>query len=68
MIGVISMVREHQINYVKPNMTALHGRLGREIFDTIMNTPKPDLTEVNRRADEVESRNLAARKAKKNEK
>lgn len=68
MNGVIKMAKKQQINYIKPNMTALHGRLGREIFETIMNTPKPDLTELNRRADEVESRILAARKAKRNEK
>ena len=64
MNGVIKMAKEHQINYVKPNMSALPGRIGREIFETIMNTPKPDLTELNRRSDEVESRILAARKAK----
>ena len=65
MTGVHVMFKTRKkTRYVKPNMV-LHGRMGREILETIMNTPKPDLTELNRQADEVESRIMAARKAEK---
>ena len=64
MEGVVYMFdtqRVREIRYIKPNMGALRGRIGREILETIRNTPKPDLTELNRQADEVETRILAAR-------
>lgn len=60
MFGLKRKTRE--IRYVKPNMGALHGRVGRKILETIRNTPKPDLSEMDRRAEAVEARILAARK------
>ena len=48
---VMVMKKEHEIRYVKPNMGALHGRIGRSILETIRNTLRPDRTELNRRAD-----------------
>lgn len=50
--------------YYKPNMANLRGRMGRSIYETIMNTPKPDLTELERKANEVERRVIAERQRK----
>lgn len=50
--------------YYKPNMANLRGRMGRSIYETIMNTPKPDLTELERKANEVERRVLEERRRK----
>lgn len=61
MEGAIYM-RNEQINYVKPNMAALHGKIGRSIIETILNTPKPDDSRLKERAREVEARMLAAKK------
>ena len=44
------------ITYGKPNMAALEGELGRRIIDTIMSTPRPDLTELERKCAEVNAR------------
>ena len=44
------------ITYGKPNMAALAGELGRRIIDTIMSTPRPDLTELERKCAEVNAR------------
>lgn len=52
--------------YGKPSMTNLPVDLGRRIFNTIMNTPKPDDREVDRKASEIEDRIRAAR-SKKND-
>ena len=51
--------RKRQRMYYKPNIGALHGRVGRSIMETIMNTPKPDLTEARRKADECRAAMLA---------
>lgn len=52
--------------YGKPNMTNLPTDLGKSIFNTIMNTPRPDDREVDRKAAEVEDRIRRAR-SKKND-
>ena len=52
-------LKKQQSVYYKPNIGALHGKVGRSIMETIMNTPKPDLTEVRRKADECRSAMLA---------
>lgn len=61
-IEVTIMKKEHEIRYVKPNIGALHGRIGRSILETIRNTPRPDRTDLEKRADEARARLLAARK------
>lgn len=50
--------------YGKPNMTNLPPDLGRRIFDTIMNTPRPDDRELERKVAEIEDRIRAARNQK----
>ncbi|NEX00446.1 hypothetical protein SAMN04487829_0013 [Pseudobutyrivibrio sp. NOR37] len=55
-------MRNKQINYIKPNMGALHGRIGRSILETILNTPKPDDSKLRERAKEVEALMLEAKK------
>lgn len=40
------------VNYYKPNMSNLKGRLGREIMTAIKNTPPSDHSNLNKFADE----------------
>ena len=62
MKGAISM-KKHEIRYVKPNIGALKGPVGRSILETIRNTPRPDMTALTKEADAVLA-NLAAEKKK----
>ena len=55
------MAKHKEINYYKPNMGALRGKIGQSIIETILNTPKPDHTNLKREADEY----LMARMAEK---
>jgi hypothetical protein len=48
--------------FSKPNMSNLKGKLGRSILATIRNTPKPDLSELEKQTRTVENRILAARR------
>ena len=50
------------IQYSKPNMNNLHGKVGRSILDTIRNTPKLDRKILQAEADAFEARILAAQK------
>lgn len=52
--------------YGKPNMTNLPADLGRSIFNTIMNTPRPDDRAIDKKAAEIEDRIRDAR-SKKND-
>ena len=56
-------MRNKNINYVKPNMAAIHGKIGRYIIETIRNTPKPDDSRLKERAEEVEALMLAAKRS-----
>ena len=47
--------------YGKPSLTNLPYELGKSIIDQIMSTPKPDFTEMRKRANEVEEKILEAR-------
>lgn len=55
------MKKEHEICYVKPNIGALRGRIGRSILETIRNTPRPDRTDLEKRAEECKRSLLAER-------
>lgn len=44
------------ITYGKPNMAAVEGELGRRIMDAIMSTPRPGLTELERKGAEANAR------------
>lgn len=44
------------IRYGKPNMAALEGDWGREIFESIRDTPRADFAELDKRCAEVEKR------------
>lgn len=55
-------MKNKTINYIKPNMGNLHGKIGRSIIETILNTPKPDDSKLKERAKEVEALMLAAKK------
>ena len=50
------------INYGKPNMAALEGEWGKEIFETIKNTPKPDMTRFYTELDAATNATVARRK------
>lgn len=53
MSEVFEMKRKpHETVYYKPNIGALRGKVGKSILETIMNTPKPDLSELRRGANE----------------
>ena len=49
--------------YLKPNMTNLPAKLGRAVFNEILNSPKPDMEELRKKADEIRNR---IREAKEN--
>ena len=49
---MIHMTKPKKVRYYKPYMGDLSGGIGQSIMDTIRNTPKPDRTELNRKADE----------------
>lgn len=53
------------INYGKPNMAALEGKWGKEIFETIKNTPKPDLAQLYAEVEAEASAEVARRKSEK---
>ena len=46
------MSKTKEIHYYKPNMGALRGKIGESIIETILNTPRPDHSELDREADE----------------
>lgn len=54
-----------KVRYVKPNMGALKGRLGREIIEIIKNTPVPDRTKLYAESEEIKRRILAAKANRK---
>ena len=49
------------ITYSKPNIANLRGKKGRMIFETIKNSPKPDLTTLKKKAAECERRIMMER-------
>lgn len=51
MSEVILMAKPKEVHYYKPYMAALHGKIGESIIETILNTPKPDRTELKKKAD-----------------
>ncbi|AOZ97909.1 hypothetical protein [Butyrivibrio hungatei] len=59
MSEVIQMAKPKEIHYFKPYMGALSGWIGKSIIETIRNTPKPDRTELNKKADECMAQILA---------
>lgn len=48
------MNHKKEINYIKPNIANLHGKIGQSIVDTIMNAQRPDHSELNRACEEFE--------------
>ena len=58
---VIHMARKkpREVHYYKPYMGALSGWIGRSIIETILNTPAPDRTELNKKAEECRKALLA---------
>lgn len=61
MSEVIQMAKPKEVRYYKPDMSALRGRIGKSIIETILNTPRPDHSELNREADEYLRTRLAAK-------
>lgn len=59
---VIIMVKK---GYYIPNMAALSGKLGHEIFETIKNSPAPDHTKLREEVEELKAKILAARNNEK---
>lgn len=55
-----------EITYSKPNMTNLHGRLGRRILEQIRTNIVPSDENIRREAEECKKR-LMAKKSMKNE-
>lgn len=53
------MKKPKEVRYYKPNMGALRGKIGESIIETILNTPRPDHSELNRDADEYLKKRLA---------
>ena len=52
----MAAIESNGVVYGKPNMAALKGELGRRIIDTILSTPRPDFTELDRKCAEVSAR------------
>ena len=63
--GVFSMSRIE--GYGKPNMANLSGDLGRAIMKQIRNTPSPDWEKMEKEADAIEKRIIAARRKNGND-
>ncbi len=59
---VAIMKKPKEVNYVKPNMGALHGKVGLSIIETILNTPRPDDTELEKECERLEERMLATQR------
>lgn len=59
MNGVEYMAKQKKTRYYKPNMGALSGKIGESIFETIMNSPKPDRSELKKHADACRNAILA---------
>jgi hypothetical protein len=53
-----------EILYYKPYMGALSGWIGKSIIETIRNTPKPDRTKLNKKADECMAQIMAEKLAR----
>ena len=62
MSEVIQMAKPKKVRYYKPYMGALSGWIGKSIIETIRNTPKPDRTRLNEKADECMASILAEKK------
>ena len=62
MSEVIQMAKPKKVRYYKPYMGALSGKIGKSIIETILNTPRPDRTELNRKAGECRIAMLAEMK------
>ena len=55
-------MRESLRRYIKPCMTNIPGELGKQVISTIINTPLPDFTEVDKEISEMKlSLNARAR-------
>ena len=63
MSEVIYMAKPKEINFYKPNMGALRGRIGESIIETILNAPKPDHSALKTEADEYLIARMAEKKA-----
>lgn len=50
-----------QKTYVKPNMANLHGKVGREILETIRNSTPPDLSDIRQKVEENKKKIQAER-------
>ena len=48
------------MKYIKPNMAALEGEIGQEIYNTILNVPDTNWEELHRKSKEIEKRILKA--------
>lgn len=59
---VVQMAKIKEVRYFKPYMGALSGWIGKSIIETIRNTPKPDRTMLNKKADECMAAILAEKK------
>ncbi len=62
MSEVIIMEKPKEVHYYKPYMGALSGKVGESIIETILNTPKPDRTELKKKAAECREAILAEMK------
>ena len=58
---------ENTVRYGKPSMTNLPYELGRHIIEQIMNSPKPDFTEMDKEVAKLEEQILLERKMEKSE-
>lgn len=63
-MGGVTMVIDG-VSYGKPNMAALEGEWGKEIFETIKNTPKPDMKNFFNELDAAANAIVAERKREK---
>jgi len=52
-------MRESVRRYIKPCMTNIPGELGKQVISTIINTPLPDFTEVDKEISEMKKKLLA---------
>lgn len=57
---------EQMKNRARYGMTHLHGRVGRDIFETIRNTPKADHTQLKKECEEFEKHIKEANKKESN--
>ena len=60
-MGVCGYIEVNGVKYWKPNMAALEGEWGKQIFDHIKSTPPTDFSESMARARAIEERIRKAR-------